>query len=164
MIEIRRLSQQDDLSAVAEVYAASWRQHYMGILPDAFLSRLTGDRWSAMLHADPSSSLALFEDGRVMGTAMTGFPRDEERANDGEIRAVYLLPEAKGRGYGRMLLEAAMQSLLEEGCEHACLWVMEPNRSSIGFYEHMGFHPSGRTQQEKYGECILTLLEYIRKL
>ena len=164
MAEIRALSQQDDLAVVADVYAASWKQHYMGILPDTFLQRLTGDRWSAMLHADPSASLGLFEDGRVMGTAMTGFSRDEEREDYGEILAIYLRPEAKSRGYGRLLLEAAMSRLRDEGCENACLWVMEPNRSSIGFYEHMGFHPSGRTQQEMYGGRMITLLEYIRKL
>lgn len=164
MMEIRTLTHQDDLSAVGEVYARSWKRHYMGILPDTFLERLTGDRWSAMLRADPSSSLGVFEDGQVLGTAMTGFSRDEERAGYGEIIAIYLLPEARSRGLGRMLLEAAMHRLREDGCEHACLWVMEPNRSSIGFYEHVGFHPSGRTQQEMYGGRLITLLEYVRRL
>jgi len=164
MAEIRMLSHQDDLGAVGDVYAASWKQHYMGILPDTFLQRLTGDRWSAMLRADPSASLALFEDGCVMGTAMVGFPRDEERQDYGEIVAIYLRPEAKGRGYGRLLLEAAMERLRKEGCADVCLWVMEPNRASIGFYEHMGLHPSGRKQQEMYGGRLITLLEYIRRL
>ena len=164
MIEIRTLTQQDDLSTVGEVYAASWKQHYMGILPDTFLERLTGDRWTAMLRADPSSSLGLFEDGRVMGTAMTGFSRDEGRESYGEIVAIYLHPAARSRGFGRLLLEAAMERLRDEGCENVCLWVMEPNRSSIGFYEHMGFHASARTQQELYGGRMITLIEYVRRL
>jgi len=164
MAEIRALTIQDDLSAVGELYALSWKHHYMGILPDTYLERLTGDRWSALLCASPSSSLAVFEDGQLMGAATLSFSRDEGRENYGEVASIYLHPSAKNRGFGRMLMEKAMQQLREEGCENICLWVMEPNRSSIGFYEHMGFHPSARTQQELYGGRMITLIEYVRRL
>lgn len=159
MMEIRFLTAQDDLNAVAELYAASWKTHYAGILPDAFLQKLTADRWTAMLHAEPEASLGLFENGIVVGTAMTAFCRDEGREGYGELVSLYLLPGMEGRGFGRRLLEAALQSLREEGCSCVCLWVMTENRRAIGFYEHMGFWPTGRFQQERYGGRDLQLME-----
>ena len=164
MLEIRTLSKEDNLAAVGEMYARSWQKHYEGILPRSFLERLTGDRWSAMLNADPAAAMAAYEDGCIAGAAITGFARDEGRENYGEIIAIYLHPEAKGRGIGRKLREAAMERLRGEGCESVCLWVMEPNLSAISFYEHMGFRASGRSQQELYAGHAIPLKEYIRKL
>lgn len=164
MVEVRALTPTDDLTAVGELYALSWKHHYMGILPDTYLERLTGDRWSALLWADPSSSIAAFEDGKPLGAATLAFPRDEEREGYGEVTSIYLHPEAKNRGLGRKLMEKAMQQLRDEGCENVCVWVMEPCRSAIGFYEHIGFRFSGRKNQEMYGGRVITLLEYIRRL
>jgi len=84
-VEVRRLTAQDDLDAVACLYAQSWKASYRGLLPDAFLNRLTPDRWSAMLHADPGASLGLFVDGALTGTAMVGFARQAGREGYGEI-------------------------------------------------------------------------------
>ena len=164
MVEIRTLTPQDDLAAVGNLYALSWKHHYMGILPDSYLERLTGDRWSALLCADPSSTIAAFEDGRLAGAATISFPRDEGRESYGEVSSIYLHPDAKNRGFGRRLMQAAMERLSEEGCENVCVWVMEPCRSSIGFYEHIGFRASSRTHGETYGGRVITLAEYIRRL
>ena len=146
MVEVRRLTAQDDLDAVACLYAQSWKASYRGLLPDAFLNRLTPDRWSAMLHADPGASLGLFVDGALTGTAMVGFARQA------------------GRGYGRALMEAALSRLSEEGCERACLWTLEGNVRAEGFYTRMGFAPSGNTQQENFGGQSARLYEYTRDL
>ena len=164
MTEVRTLTAQDDLAAVGALYADSWKHHYMGILPDDYLQRLTGDRWNALLCADPASVIAVFEDGRLMGAATLAFPRDEGREGYGEVAAIYLAAEAKNRGLGRRLMEEAMARLRDEGCESVCLWVMEPCRQAIGFYEHMGLRASGRTHAETYGGRAITLLEYVRKL
>ena len=164
MLEIRALTPEDDLRAVGEMYAQSWKYHYRGILPEDFLNRLTGDRWNAVLQADPASTIAAFENGSVVGAAAVGFPRDEGRESYGEIVSLYLLPCARGKGWGRGLLQSALESLAEEGCENVCLWVMEENRSAIGFYERMGFLPSGRKQTERYGTQDTALAEYIRPL
>lgn len=164
MAEVRTLTPQDPLNAVGELYALSWKHHYMGILPDTYLQRLTGDRWNALLWANPSSTIAVFEDGQLKGAATLSFPRDEGREDYGEVVSIYLHPESKNKGYGRMLMEKAMQQLRDEGCENICLWVMEPCRSAIGFYEHIGFRFSGRIHPEMYGGRVIKLREYVRKL
>ena len=162
MIEIRPLTPQDNLTAVGELYACSWKQTYQRILPQRFLDKLTHDRWSAVLRAEPGASLGMFEDGMLIGTAMLGFPREEEREGYGEIASIHLLPEKEGQGHGRKLLEAALESLRELGCENACLWVMCANSHAVLFYMHMGFRPSGRMQTESYGGETVELMEMVR--
>ncbi len=164
MMEIRPLTHQDDLTAVGELYACSWKQTYQRILPQRFLDKLTHDRWSAVLRADPGASLGMFEDGALIGTAMLGFAREEEREDYGEIIGIHLLPEKEGQGYGRKLLEAALGELRAHGCENACLWVMCANTHAVLFYVHMGFHPTGRVQQENYGGENVELMELVKTL
>lgn len=164
MIEVRPLTREDDLFSVGQLYVDSWQQTYQRILPQRFLDKLTPDRWSAVLHAAPESSLALFEDDVLMGTAMLGFPRGEAREGYGEIVSLYLLPGAEGRGYGRRLLEASLNHLKAQGCENACLWVMCANSHAILFYAHMGFHPTGSMQQENYGGEMVELMELARPI
>ena len=101
MAVIRPLCAQDDFNEVGDVYAQSWKVCYQGLLPQAFLDKLTHDRWSGMLRADPSASLGVFEDGRIVGTAMVSYAREPGREGFGELVSLYLLPEAMGRGYGR---------------------------------------------------------------
>ena len=164
MIDIRPLQSGDDLRAVGELYVESWQHAYQRILPQRFLDKLTPDRWSAVLHAQPEASLGLFEDNVLKGTAMLGFPRGEGREGYGEIVSLYLLPQAEGMGYGRRLLEASLSRLKDLGCEQACLWVMCANTHAVYFYMHMGFHPTGRMQQENYGGQSVELMELACRL
>jgi len=164
MIEIRPLTPLDDLTAVGELYACSWKQTYQRIMPQRFLDRLTHDRWSAVLRADPGASLGMFEDGVLIGTAMLSFPREEGREGYGEIVGIHLLPEKEGQGYGRKLLEATLENLREHGCENACLWVICANTHAALFYVHMGFQPTGRMQRESYGGEMLELMELTRRI
>lgn len=161
MATVRALCAQDDFDEVGEVYVESWKASYRDLLPQAFLEKLTHDRWSGMLRADPSASLAVFEEGRAVGTAMIGYAREADREGFGEIISLYLRPEAMGRGYGRRLLEAALERLHGDGCEGACLWVLAGNARARGFYRHMGFEASGRSQTELFGSMEAELVEMV---
>ena len=159
MLEIRSLTHEDDLDAVGDLCACSWKQTYQRILPQRYLDRLTRDRWSAVLHADPSAWMGLFEDGMLIGAAMLGFPRQEGREGYGEIVLFHLLPHKEGMGHGRRLLEGCMKYLQDSGCEKICLWVICANTHAIFFYMHMGFQPTGRVQTENYGGETVELME-----
>lgn len=92
---------------------------------------------------------------------MVSYAREPDREGFGELVSLYLRPQAMGRGYGRRLMEAALQRLREDGCEGVCLWVLEGNRQAQAFYRHMGFHPSGRSQKEVFGGAETELVEMI---
>lgn len=164
MAVVRALNAQDDFDEVGEVYAQSWKACYRGLLSQPFLDKLTHDRWSGMLRADPGASLGVFEEGRVMGAAMVRYARSPEREGYGELVSLYLRPGAVGRGYGRMLLEAALERLRGDGCADVCLWVLEKNAQAIGFYKHMGFRPSGGRMRERFGADEAELVELVAQL
>ena len=164
MIDIRPMTPDDDLKAVGELFADSWKHTYQRLLPQRFLDRLTHDRWSAVLHADPGATLGMFENGALIGAAMLGPRREEGREGYGEIISLYLLPGKTGQGFGRLLLEKTLDHLRQQGYENASLWVMCGNTHAIMFYQHMGFHPTGSIQLENYGGEQLELMEMVMAL
>ena len=56
---------------------------------------------------------------------------------DGELNALYLLPDAQGQGIGRQLFDASARALQAAGFPGLRCWVLEGN-PAIGFYEHLG--------------------------
>ena len=50
-----------------------------------------------------------------------------------------LLERARGRGFGRKMLEMVMEKLRERSSHGAHLGVSELNQSAVGFYERLGF-------------------------
>ncbi|MGD9955541.1 MAG: GNAT family N-acetyltransferase [Candidatus Nanopelagicales bacterium] len=54
---------------------------------------------------------------------------------------VDLLPEAQGRGAGRLLVEAELASLAAAGCSGAYVGVDPRNEPALGFYRRLGFVP-----------------------
>ncbi len=93
------------------------------------------------------------EAGRVVAFGWVGESR--EVADEGELYAIYALPEAWGSGVGRVLMEAALASLREEGFLAAILWVLEDNPRARRFYEREGWrHDGGRREDEHLGARV----------
>ena len=65
--------------------------------------------------------------------------------HDGYVGLCYLLPEATGCGLGARLLSAAEDSVLALGVESIRL---ESTLAAKGFYEHMGYVRTGRSENE----------------
>lgn len=60
---------------------------------------------------------------------------------DGEITLFALDPEARGRGYGRALMDHCLGELRRKGTRS--VWLETDTGSSWGFYEHYGFERGG---------------------
>ena len=56
-----------------------------------------------------------------------------------EITELYVQPEARRKGVGTELVEAAITFGRERGCEQVHLLVKPTNESAIAFYETLGF-------------------------
>jgi GNAT superfamily N-acetyltransferase len=161
MLMVRPLTVQDDLSAAAQVCVDSWQHAYRGIVPQRYLDKLSPQSWISVWKADPAGCLIALLDGKIVGTGYITFARDEARPDYGEIVSLYLLPEAMGRGIGRMLWQAAAEHCREQGLTGLCLWTLAANSHACRFYEHMGMTASGRTRDEAIGGELLPLTEYI---
>ena len=56
------------------------------------------------------------------------------------IRGVGIVPEWRGRGYGRQLLSTTVQKMLAEGHTHFELDVETENNQALSLYQSCGFH------------------------
>jgi ribosomal protein S18 acetylase RimI-like enzyme len=95
--------------------------------PGADLRRAMAGRASTVL-------AAVGDDGRLLATVMVG--------HDGHRGWVYYLAvdaAARGRGLGRLMMEAAEGWVRSRGVPKIQLMVRAANKAVVGFYEHLGY-------------------------
>lgn len=157
-----------DAHAIATIRLAAWRATYAGIVPAALLDRMDlarNEAWIAGRVADPGGQATLVveeERGRVAGYALTAPARDDDAAGLGELEAIYLDPEARGRGLGRPLLDAALAELRRSGFSTVVLWVLTANGSARRFYERAGFRPDGAVRSLDFDGAPIEEIRYRR--
>ena len=57
------------------------------------------------------------------------------------LEDLYVLPECRGKGYGRALLKRLAQIAVERGCGRLEWWCPDWNRPSIDFHLSLGAEP-----------------------
>ncbi len=57
------------------------------------------------------------------------------------LEDLFVLPEFRGKGYGKALLEKLGEIAVERGCGRLEWWVLDWNKPSIDFYKSMGAIP-----------------------
>jgi len=134
----------EDAPAIAKAHVASWQAAYAHILDTDWLSALSvGDRtvrWRRALSTSDSTTLVAKAGSETLGFVSFGHCRDEGAPRgQAELWALYVSPEAWGRGAGRMLIECALNQLKAAGYRSTSLWVLEENHRGRRFYEAFGF-------------------------
>lgn len=129
-----------DAPAIGAVHVAAWRSTYPGILPEAYLARLSAQReaahYAAAIRADAGVFVAIAgEPSRIIGFASTGLGR-ADAPGEGEIETLYVLDDYRDQGAGRRLLARAAAHLAGLGCGTAYLWVLRDNPANW-FYAHL---------------------------
>lgn len=85
------------------------------------------------------------EDGKSVGY-LIGFYEEPHFmwATDrvGHIDSFYVLPDMRGRGVGRLLIEAAYGEMLRAGADAVALETVADNEIARKFYEREGFTPT----------------------
>jgi ribosomal protein S18 acetylase RimI-like enzyme len=149
-----------DGPALGAMHVASWRETYIGILPDELLASLSVDAraemWTKIL-CDPEAyagtEVYVAEDReRLVAFGSCGRQRDEALAGSGfsgEIGAVYVLRSHQHRGIGRSIMSLMANALLESGHRAATLWVLRENLIARKFYESLGGTIAGEQKEER---------------
>lgn len=124
------------------MHAACWREAYGPYVDTELLEERLAETerwlaaWTRHLIDGPPRMLAEV-DGEVVGFAVVGPGRDEDRATPTELYAIYTRAAWWGTGLGQRLWDAVRP---EEPCS---LWVLEANERAQGFYRRNGFVADG---------------------
>ena len=132
-----------DAEALAQVHVAAWRETYRGLLPDAYLARMSLEAHArrfahALTRPGPNDvTLAAADRWGLVGYAQGG-PSRRGRLGEAEIATLYLLRGSQNLGLGRRLLAHTARALALQGATSLVISVLRDNFAARGFYEHLG--------------------------
>ena len=115
-----------DLARIAEIYVFNYRLNFYPIFrnDEYYFDELQVPDMMAQLE-DHIHHIWVYDDGAVKGFV---------RAEDGEVKKLFVEPVLQGSGIGSALLRYA----ISEQQAHT-LWALEKNTRAIRFYERHGF-------------------------
>ena len=138
-----RKKQQKDCEGVQKVITLAWQQTYKGIINNDFLKSLNLNEKERIeksiniFDENNNNELVLEIDNKIVGFVKYSESKDENFLGYGEINALYLLKEYKGKGYGKLLFDKAKQELKNMGYFKIVVGCLDGN-SSNDFYKHIG--------------------------
>lgn len=110
---------------IAEELAAPSRAYFLALLPPSL---------------DDSEETASSPEGQVVGYGGVSL------GYDADIMTVGVLPQARGKGIGRMLVDAMKNAASAHGAERIFLEVRDSNQAAQTLYEKCGFERIGRVR------------------
>ena len=158
----------EDAYNYAMCHIACWQTAYKGIVFDEYLCEMIikkeeriekyknvlqepGDcEYYCVLHAET-----------MIGFLTINKSQNDSKANVGEIWAIYLLEAYRGKGYGRDLLDFAVNELKQIDPVEILLWVFEKNIKARRFYEKCGFVFDGTKKESTAWGGPLVVVKYV---
>jgi ribosomal protein S18 acetylase RimI-like enzyme len=162
---IIREAQIGDAKGITFVHIESWKTSYKGVVPDSLIDGLdkTFARrekfWSEVLESKMNEHILFVaeDDEKIVGFANGGKIKENIEGYDSELYAIYLLQSSQGKGIGRKLTELCAKKLHEQGYQSMLLWVLEANKDSRSFYEHIGAKLVAESTHEIAGKSLKKL-------
>ena len=131
-----------DCEEVARVHVLAWQGSFRGIVPQAFLDRMTAVQRADAFSQGFSASFYKMYVAEAPGLGIVGFadfgdPRGEVAGYDGELYSIYILPQFQRRGIGEKLFELGALFLVDNDRRSLYLLTLEasPYRR---FYDKLG--------------------------
>lgn len=133
-----------DAAGVATVHVRTWQAAYAHVFGAERLAGIDVGRrtanWERALR-DGETVFVAEDGGCIVAFAAVGPSRDA--GDEGEVYAIYALPEWWGSGAGSALMHAGLEAMREAGYREAVLWVLEDNPRARRFYAREGWEPDG---------------------
>jgi ribosomal protein S18 acetylase RimI-like enzyme len=133
----------DDVEAIAQLHADSWRRNYRGAFRDAFLDGpVVGERrtvWAERLTGPASSRYTVVaeQDAKVVGFVHTIF--DDDPTWGALVDNLHVVHDLKRHGVGRHLMAASAQAVVGRANNTGLyLWVLQQNTTAQAFYDAIG--------------------------
>ncbi|MBV7522157.1 GNAT family N-acetyltransferase [Ensifer sp. ENS12] len=138
-----------DADAIAHLHVRVWRQTYRGLAPPEVYALLDETRrrstWREKLTANDPDQIVLLAElkGRLVAIGAAGAPSAGIFGDLGEIKNLYVDPDVKRQGIGRLLLSRLALHLRERGFPGVGLGVVDGNEPAIAFYDALGGKRAG---------------------
>jgi ribosomal protein S18 acetylase RimI-like enzyme len=161
----------EDAGKIAILHVASWKDVYRGLLPEAFLQRLSaaerGEDWRRRLEARDGIVRLAEEAGALVGFCASGPSPDTgaSAVRAFEIRNLHVSPSRRGGGIGSRLFEDAVGIARSHDAREITLWVAEGNAGAQRFYRRQGMSADGARQADVVGpEAVLDEVRFRMRL
>ena len=124
---------------IKQIITEDWKIAYKGIIDDEYLKNLDyKDKEKSIREKyQKQKSIVLDEEGIVKGYSRFGENRDEEK-DLGELYALYVEADERGKKIGEKLLRKTASILKERGYKEMVIWCLKENKKARKFYEKMG--------------------------
>lgn len=144
-----RLLTPDDANLYRDIRLAALTMN-----PEAFASSyeeellLPLEAFKGRLQPGDSFTFGVFEDSGLAGVVTMVREQKLKLRHRTGIYAMFVAPEFRGRGLGKLLMNEAIKKAEElEGVEQVYLTVVAKNKSAIHLYKNVGFQTYGRDQR-----------------
>lgn len=131
-----------DCEAWVNVNISSWNDSLNGVVSDKLLEKISSNRVERIKKEKENFKqddyhYVLEENEKVVGILKIKKSDRPDFTDCGEVQVLYLLSSAKGKGYGRVLINTAFSKLKEKGFNKVVIGCLDGNPSNE-FYKHLG--------------------------
>jgi len=148
-----------DATAVAQINASGWLNHYGGLMPQTLLARVAPkpDKWAEAIEqaAGPGHFAVAERANGVVGFGTLIAQRDTELRNDGydgEIAALYVSTPLQRTGIGRALIQHLLGTAQSARWGGVSVFTLTGSTQSCGFYRGLGGVEIARRTAVRDGE------------
>ena len=148
----------DDNPVIATIIRAVLTEFKANKPGTVYFDPTTDDLFSLFVTPDSAYFILEVDGKRVGGSGV--FPTSGLPDSTCELVKLYLLPEARGKGLGKKLIEKCFEIARELGFKQMYLETMPELKMAVGLYEHCGFeYLTGPLGQSGHFGCDLWMLK-----
>ena len=134
----------------------AWQSAYRGIIPDEYLNNMSVEKYAELYKKwmeNPNAEyyFAMCND-EIAGILVLSKCDNDDKQNAGDITAIYLLEPYWNKGYGRIMMNYAINRLKSLLYEEITIWSLEKNARAHEFFEKFGFALDGKKMEMNWGE------------
>jgi ribosomal protein S18 acetylase RimI-like enzyme len=135
-----------DIPEIADLFLRCWHVSYADVLSlearDSMNLESATELWSKAMstNLERKTFLAL-ENEEFIGVFRVG--SDPQFSQRGHLFSLYVSPSSTGKGYGKLLLERAMEEISSDGFGEMSLWLFNDNTIAKSLYLKYGFAATG---------------------
>jgi len=154
---IIRKKELKDCKGWINVNISSWNDNLKGIVSDNLLQKISSNKEEKIKKEierfeQDDNHYVLEENRKIVGILKIKKSDRDDFKDCGEVQILYLLSSAKGKGYGKELINVAFSKLKEKGFYKVVIGCLDGNPSNE-FYKYLGGKFIKQVDWNIFDEC-----------